>query len=227
MLIVFIRAVIVYCVLILSVRLMGKRQIGELQPSELAITILISNICTLPVEDINIPLFKGLIPVLTLVCLDVIMSWAGMCCGRIRSFMSGHPIVIVSNGEIDQKRMCELRFTVDDLMEAIREQNIFDISEVQFAVVETTGKISVYPKYPYRGVTNEDLGIKGKSTDPPVLLIDDGVLLKDKLCLAGIGMQWLNSELSRKKLKIDDIYMMTIDPNDRKYTLIKKEDKKK
>lgn len=214
MLIIFIRAIILYCVLILTVRLMGKRQIGELQPSELAVTILISNIATLPVEDPSLPLITGLIPILTLGCLDVLMSYMGMRHGRIRTFMSGRPVVIVSGGVIDQQKMHELRFTVDDLLQAVRSENIFDISEVQFAVVETTGKVSVYPKYGSRNVTNSDLQIMGESADPPVLVIEDGILLEENLSFAGGEKGWLESELSERKLSIKDIYMATVYPAD-------------
>lgn len=214
MLIIFLRAIILYCVLILTVRLMGKRQIGELQPSELAVTILISNIATLPVEDVSIPLITGLIPILTIGSLDVIMSYMGMRHGRIRTFMSGRPVVIISNGKIDQNKMHELRFTVDDLMQAVRSENIFDISEVQFAVVETTGKVSVYPKTKYQNATAGDLGKSGENSDPPVLAVEDGILLEDNLKAAGADRQWLENELKEKNLSVKDIYMLTVLPSE-------------
>ena len=191
MTVVFIRAVILYCVLIFAVRLMGKRQIGELQPSELAITILISNIATLPVEDLSIPLVTGLLPVLTLVCLDVLMSWVTLKSKRLRSVISGEPVVIVSDGKVDQQKLFNLRFTTDDLMEAVRSQGIFDIEQVQFAVVETTGKVSVYPKFKNRPVTNEDMDIKNSSSDPPAVVVQDGVVMDSslkRLGLAGSGL---------------------------------------
>ncbi len=222
MLIIFIRAIIVYCVLILSVRLMGKRQIGELQPSELAITILISNIATLSLEDRSIPLIIGLIPLLTLVSLDVLMSWAGMMYGKVRTLMSGRPVVIISGGKIDQQKMHELRFTVDDLMEAIRGQNIFDISEVQYAIAETNGKISVYPKYESRGVTNGDIMLKNCDCDPPVLIIEDGVLLKNNLALCGFSREQLDNELKKRSLSVSGIYIMTVVPDSGEICIVEK-----
>lgn len=214
MLIIFLRAIILYCVLILTVRLMGKRQIGELQPSELAVTILISNIATLPVEDASIPLITGLIPILTIGSLDVIMSYMGMRHGRIRTFMSGRPVVIISDGKIDQKKMHELRFTVDDLMQAVRSQNIFDISEVQFAVVETTGKVSVYPKTQYQNATAGDLGKSGENSDPPILAVEDGIILEDNLKAAGTTSQRLKKELEKKNLSVKEIYLLTVLPSE-------------
>ncbi|MGN0643178.1 MAG: DUF421 domain-containing protein [Huintestinicola sp.] len=222
MTIVFIRAVIVYCILIFSVRLMGKRQIGELQPSELAVTILISNIATLPVEDSSIPLITGLLPILTLVCLDVLMSWISMKSKKMRSIMSGEPVIIISDGKIDQQKMYNLRFSTDDLMEAIRAQGIFDINQVQFAVVETTGKVNVYPKFPNRPVTNEDIAIKNSSNDPPAVVIMDGNIMKSSLKRLGLGEQWLDAILNENSLTAPEVYIMTAETAG-SYTIIKKE----
>ena len=146
MLIIFLRAFILYVLVIFSVRLMGKRQIGELQPSELVITILVSNIATLPIEDINLPILTGIIPIVSLVCFDVIMSSVTLKFKKVRRIVSGNPRIIVINGKIDQVAMKQLRYSLDDLMESLREQGIFDITEVQYAIVETTGKISVLQK---------------------------------------------------------------------------------
>lgn len=222
MTVVFIRAVILYCVLIFSVRLMGKRQIGELQPSELAITILISNIATLPVEDLSIPLVTGLLPVLTLVCLDVLMSWLSVKSKKMRGLVSGEPVIIISDGKVDQQKLYNLRFTTDDLMEAIRSQGIFDLAEVQFAVVETTGKISVYPKFKNRPVTNEDMNIKNASNDPPAMVVQDGKVMESSLKRLGLGRQWLDKILSENDIHETDIFIMTAETAG-KYRIIKKE----
>ncbi|MGN0683150.1 MAG: DUF421 domain-containing protein, partial [Oscillospiraceae bacterium] len=142
MAIVLIRAVILYVVVAFSLRLMGKRQLGELQPSELVVTILISNIAALPVEDSSIPMIMGIVPILTLVSLDVIVSTIMLKSTKFRKFVIGTPRVIISNGKILQSEMKKLRYTVDDLIESMRGQQIFDISQVNYAIVETTGKIS-------------------------------------------------------------------------------------
>ena len=225
MTIVFIRAVILYMLLIFSVRFMGKHQIGELQPSELAITILISNIATLPVEDTSLPLLTGIIPILTLASLDVIMSWLGIKSKRLRNITCGKPVVIINNGRIDQKKMKEIRFTVDDLTEALHSQNIFDISEVQFAVVETTGAVSVYQKYEYRNVTNGDMKLKSKSIDPPEIVIDEGVIVNDALERLNLSEQKLRSILEKERLKVKDIFIMTLD-SDMKHSIVRRENRK-
>lgn len=210
MTIILIRAVILYALIIFAIRLMGKRQIGELQPSELVITILVSNIATLPIEDSSLPMAMGIVPILALVCLDVIMSGISMKSRRIRRIISGSPKIIIKDGKIDQKQMKLLRFTIDDLMESLHEYNIFDIREVQFAVVETTGKISVYQKYSQQNVTAEMLGIKGKEENPPVIVIDDGVIIENALSSANIGIERIGQILLEKKLKVQDVFLMTV-----------------
>ena len=146
--VILIRSLILYVLVIFAVRLMGKRQLGELQPSELVITILVSNIATLPLEDSGIPLIVGITPILSLVCFEVIVSWINLRCINIRKIISGSPKIIISNGKVDPHVLRQLRFSVDDLMTALRGKDIFDISEVQFAVVETTGQVSVMKKQP-------------------------------------------------------------------------------
>lgn len=222
MTVVFIRAVILYLLLVFAVRFMGKHQIGELQPSELAVTILISNIATLPVEDTTTPLLTGIIPMLTLASLDVLMSWAGIKSRRLRTLTCGKPVVIISGGVIDQKKMRDIRFTADDLAEALHSQGIFDISEVQFAVVETTGSVSVYQKQPARNVTNADISVIGESIDPPEIVIDEGKLISDAIKRLNISREEIGRILSENGLDERDVFIMTMDRHG-KNTIIKKE----
>lgn len=220
--VVFIRAVILYVLLIFTVRLMGKRQIGELQPSELAITILISNIATLPVEDTGIPLLTGIIPIVTLAGLDVIMSWLGIKSRTVRRFTCGKPVIIISGGQLDQKKMQSIRFTVDDLAASLRSQGIFDISEVQLAVVETTGTLSVYQKYSARNITNGDMELKGKNENPPEVVVADGQLVPEAMGRLGITPKWIEAALKKENAAIKDVFLMTAYPGG-KCSIIRKE----
>lgn len=220
--VVFIRAVILYVLLIFTVRLMGKRQIGELQPSELAITILISNIATLPVEDTGIPLLTGIIPIVTLAGLDVIMSWLGIKSRTVRRFTCGKPVIIISGGQLDQKKMQSIRFTVDDLAASLRSQGIFDISEVQLAVVETTGTLSVYQKYSARNITNGDMELKGKNENPPEVVVADGQLVPEAMGRLGITPKWIDAALKKENAAIKDVFLMTAYPGG-KCSIIRKE----
>ena len=197
MLIVIIRSFILYFAITAAVRLMGKRQIGELQPSELVITMLLSNIATLPVEDISIPMTMGIVPIFTK--------------------------ILISDGKIDRHAMHELRFTTDDLMAALRSQQIFDINDVQFAVAETTGTISVCPKKSASPPSAVDLGIKVENSDPPVMVISDGEVSRAALDFLGLDKEWLKKVVKAKGAEIGDVFIMTAE-NAAKYTVIKKED---
>ncbi len=225
MLIVFFRAIILYMIIIFAIRLMGKRQLGELQPSELVVTILVSNVATLPIEDVNIPMLMGIVPILTIVCLDVFMSGLSLKSIRIRRLVSGSPKIVIKSGVIDQKVLRELRFSVDDLMESLRSLEIFDISDVQFAVVETTGSVSVYQKAEKQQATAEMLGIKNKSRNPPLIIIDDGKLVANALDSIGMGTGWLNGVLSDRGVTVNDVFLLTADETGAFY-LIKKEQQK-
>ena len=209
MFIVFFRAVILYLIIVGGVRLMGKRQLGELQPSELVVTVLLSNIATLPVENTGIPMLMGIIPIFTLVSLDVILSHLLMRFRPLRKAMCGCAKIVISDGRIDQKVLRDLRFSVDDLMQSLRSQQVFDIAQVQLAVVETTGQISVYQKQPFQPATCKDLKIKGESTDPPQLVIDSGRAVEGALTSLGFDDKWLQSTLAAKGLRTKDVFIMT------------------
>ena len=216
-----IRSLILYVVVIFSVRLMGKRQLGQLQPTELVITILVSNIATLPLEDLGIPLLAGIIPILTLVCFDVIMSQLTLKSRRLRQLVSGSPQIIIRDGIINQNQLRELRFSVDDVFEAMRMSGIFDIEEVQFAIVETTGQISFYQKFEYRAVTNEDLKLRGQTDNPPYIIINDGCFQKEAFDAAGLSEAWLERLLKKAGRRISDIFLLTADESG-KYKLVER-----
>jgi uncharacterized membrane protein YcaP (DUF421 family) len=146
MLTLFFRTVVLYIVVIFVIRLMGKRQIGELGPAELVITILISNIATLPIEEQDIPLIVGIVPILTLACFDVFMSWFTLKSSKLRKFIDGNPKVVIQNGKPDKKVLNELRFSEDELLMAVRAKDIKSISDVELAIVETNGTVSVFEK---------------------------------------------------------------------------------
>ena len=219
--IVLIRAVVLYIVLAFSLRLMGKRQLGELQPSELVVTILISNIAAIPVEDSSVPMIMGIIPILTLVCIDVIMSGIMLKFARVRKLMIGSPRIIISEGEILQKEMRRLRYTVDDLTEAMREQQIFDLTQVHFAIVETTGKINFLLKKDYQPAEKQDVSAGGSTQNPPSVIIRDGVIDKEQLQLLGLGEGWLKKILRENNVSERNVFLLMSESGG-KYTMIKK-----
>ena len=211
MTIVLIRSFILYLVVMFSVRLMGKRQLGELQPAELVVTILISNIATLSLEDIEIPLLHGILPILALVCYDVIASWISLKSVRFRRWVSGSPKIIIHNGVVDQDMLKNLRFSVDDLMTALRMSGVFHIEEVQFAIVETNGSVSIYQKSAYQPSEKQDLQATQPNSDPPHIIIADGKLRETSLSAIGQDRQWLDKILHQANLTIKDIFILTAD----------------
>ncbi len=207
----FIRALILYPIVVFGVRLMGKRQIGELQPTELVITILISNIASLPLEDQNLPLLMGISPMLLLICFEVLLAWVGMKNRRVRHLLAGGPQVIIRGGVIDQRIMTELRFTLDDLMTALRGNGIFDIRDVQLAVVETNGTVSACQKAAAQPVTPEDLQMHPHETDPPEVVIADGSISKEGCNACGLSEKKLLQFLKQKQLKPEQVFLLTAD----------------
>lgn len=205
---------------------MGKRQLGELQPSELVITILISNIASLPIEDPNIPMILGIIPVLTLVAFEIFVSNISLQSKGFRSFISGSPVVVIHSGEVDQKQLRRLRFSIDDLMESLRQQGVFDIREVEYAIVETTGKVSVLQKFSSQTVTASMLSLKGESKDPPIVIISDGRIISSALDEYNIETKWLFKTLEKEKCKRKDVFLFTCDRS-KNYYLVKKDNSKK
>lgn len=223
---VFFKTIILYALIILSLRLMGKRQLGELQPTEFVITILISNIATLPIEDVDIPLLTGVLPILTLVCCEVVMATVSMKWRKARKFISGSPKILIRDGVIDQNEMRELRFSIDDLMAQLRQSQVFDITDVAFAIVETTGQLSVYPRFEARGVTAKMLSLpsEGEETAPPAVIISDGMLIPQSLEYCNLSPEWLRKILREKKLEVSDVYLMTCN-RQANYHIVEKERK--
>lgn len=198
MLIITIRTILLYMLIVFSLRLMGKKQLGELQPSELVTTIMISNIATLALEDSSTPMLMGVVPILMIVCLDVIMSGIMLKSRKIRKIISGTPKVIISNGIIDQALLKNLRYTIDDVAEAMHEQGIFDISQVQYAIVETNGKINFLQK-------------DNNAKNPPEIIIKDGEIAKESLTRTGLGEGWVREILKEQKQKEATVFIMSAD----------------
>lgn len=224
MFVAFFRTLILYLTIVFGIRLMGKRQLGELQPSDLVITIIISNIATLPIEEIDVPLFMGLLPILTLVVFEVIVSSVSLRFPKLRQLFSGSPVVVIRDGVIDQKKLRELRFSVNDLLEELRSSQIFDVSQVDFALVETTGKLSVYQKYQSQSLTPQMMGLPDQpaQNSPPYILICDGEIYKSGLELAGKNMNWLKRTLEENKTSVQAVYLMTAEKSG-KYLIVPKE----
>lgn len=222
MFVTLIRTVILYILAIVSVRVMGKRQIGELQPSDLVVTLLISQIISIPIQDTDIPLVNTLIPIFLLVGFEILTSVFNMKSIKFRTFMQGHPVVIISNGILNQKLLKELRFTIDDLLEALRQKDVFDISQVQYAIVETNGQISVLLKAEYDTVTREDLNLELDPQGFKCPVIIDGKIVTQDFQVCNMNKNKVHKIAEKEKIQISDIMLMTIDSAGN-HTIIRKD----
>lgn len=225
MIVSLIRTILLYIVVILAVRLMGKRQISELQTSELVVTLLISDIASIPMQDSGMPIFSGLIPIIILVVCEIILSALMLKNGKFRKFICGKPVVIINDGKIDQKAMKDLRMSTEDLSEQLRQLDAFNIEDVAFAIVETNGKMSITKKPSKQQVDASMLGLNVPNNGIETVVISDGEISDFSLSLCNLSENWLRNTLKEKNINIEDIFIMTADKN-KNFNIIKKEDLK-
>lgn len=226
MFILAIRTVVLYAFVVLSIRLMGKRQIGEMQPSELVVAIMISDLASVPMQAIDVPLLSGIIPVLTLIVTEVLMSYISLKSRFFRKIITGEPSVIIYNGHINEGELKRLRFNINDLQEQLRINNIPNIADVEIALLETNGQISIIPKNEARSVTIRD--IKSKSVleeELPCMLISDGELIESELKRSKKSKKWLMDELKKRNIsEIKDVFIASFDTSDGLFIQLKGEE---
>ncbi|MDE7054241.1 MAG: DUF421 domain-containing protein [Oscillospiraceae bacterium] len=209
----FFRTLILYFILMLGLRLMGKRQIGELEPSELVLTLIISDLAAVPMQDFGIPLVNGLFPIITLLCVSMLLSFFSLKSIRFRALVCGRPTVIIRDGKVLQQNMARNRFTVDELLEQLRSQGYSDISAVKYAVLETSGQVSVLPYTKDSPATPKVLGLDVQDdVTLPVLLINDGHVMSENLSASGHDGAWLDKQLKQRRLTSPrQVFFMTVD----------------
>ncbi len=222
MTVVAIRTVIVYILLIVAMRIMGKRQIGELQPAELSVALLIADLASIPIQETDIPLTHGLIPIVVLVALEVLLSVAMLKNTRISRIIAGKPMVVIQDGTVIQSALKQLRMTVDDLCESLRSQGVFDISDVALGVVETNGNVSIFQRAGSRAPTGDEWEMENLDTTMPLLIVSDGQLCQWALDACHLTPEWVYKTLEKKHLPVSQVLMMTADRNGQ-YTVVKKE----
>ena len=196
------RSVVLVCFAVLSMRLMGKRQIGQLQPFELVIAIMIADLAATPMASLDTPLLHGILPMLALVVLHQLFTFLSLKSQRMRAFFSGTPTVVIHNGKIDAKALQKLCFNLNDLLEEMRTGGILTPTEVGTAIMETSGKLSVFPVASRRPVTPDDMDIETDMEGIPLTLVMDGKVEPGNLALAGLSREWLRENL--KALGFDE-----------------------
>lgn len=205
MFIVFIRALLLYIIVVVVMRMMGKRQVAEMQPFELVIMMMIAELAATPMEDMDIPLINGVIPIIALLSTQVLVSYFSLKSKKFSDFVCGKPSILIHKGRINQSEMLRLRINMDDLLEALRNKDYFNIDDIEYAILETNGQMSIMPKANKRPVVISDLNLDKDIEEEalPVTLIIDGNLDHKALEKAGYDKKWLMDQL--KKQGIDGI----------------------
>ena len=222
MLIVIIRTLILYAVTVLLLRVMGKRQIGQLQPYELVVIIMISELAAIPMQNTGIPLLSGLVPIFILVAAQVTLSYISLKSERARGVICGTPSIVIENSRIVEDELRRLRLNLNDLLEQLRLKNVADISDVEYAILETGGQLSVIPKSEKRPVEPQDLNISPEYEGLPTTLIIDGHVIKENLKKVDLDMNWLQSELSKAGVNnVKDVFFASLDTHKQLYYQLK------
>lgn len=205
-----IRTVILYILIVFAVRVMGKRQISEMQPSELVITLIIADIASIPMEDNSRPMLSGIVPMLILVALEIIVSVLMMKSALLRKAVCGSPVMIIKDGILMQDEMKRLRITTEDLCVQLRESGVFSLSDVQYCIAETNGKLSVLQKPQKRNPSCEDMKLKPKDAGLDVVVINDGKYLDNSIKLVNADKQLINKILNKECCKLSEVFIMTL-----------------
>lgn len=225
MTILFIRTIIIYALVIFALRIMGKRQIGELQPSELVVAIMISDLATMPMSDVSIPLVYGIVPIFTLVICEILISFLSLKSERIRVFLSGSPQILMRNGKIQKKELLHARVNIDDLMEELRKAGYFSLSDVDTVVLETGGNITVVPTKEAAMPSNKDLGIETFQQNISYILVADGKIRYSELKHSGRDENWIKSTIKKQGIsKVEDVFILSEDGGKNVY-IQRKDDK--
>lgn len=210
MLVTFIRTIILYILVLIVMRLMGKREIGQLQPFELAISIMIADLASVPMTELGIPLSNGIIPILGLLFMHMIISFINIKSINMRKIICGKPSILIYRGKIDEKVLKKERFTVNELQERLRGNNVFNVSDVEYAILETNGEVTVIQKPEKRAVTPEDLNLHPEYEGIPYDLVVDGKIMYKNLKAIGKDYNWLEKQLKKFDATPSEVLLATI-----------------
>ncbi len=211
MLITFFRAIVLYIIVLVVMRLMGKREIGQLQPFELAISIMIADLASIPMTEIGIPITNGIIPILGLLIMHLIISIINMKSIKAREIICGKPRILIYRGKIDEKALIKERFTINELEERLRGNNIMNLGDIEYAILETSGQVTVIPKPEKRNVIAEDLNITPEYEGISYDLVVDGKVMNKNLKKIGKDYNWLKKEVKKFNMNPEEALIVTYD----------------
>ena len=217
-----VRTLILYLSVVAALRIMGKRQIGEMQPKELVVAFLISELAALPMTDLNRPLMGAIIAIFALVAIEVALSAVSIKSVVFRRVLNGRPAIVINDGVIDQRMLKKLRLSAEELMQNLREKDIFNIEQVQYAIVEITGKISVIQKPEFRMLTPQDMSLPTQDNGIGVSVVSDGKIRKQGFAACGIDEAKITEILTTRRMALKDVFLMTADKTGN-YVIIRKE----
>lgn len=211
----YMRTVILYIVLIFGIRLMGKRQIGQMEASEFVVTMLVANLASIPMQDGGIPLLSGLVPILTVLGMELVFSGMIMRSVKFRKLLCGKPVILIDNGTILQDNLRATRVTLDELTSHLRQKDVMDLNSVQYAILETDGNLSVFSYPKERPVAARDAGVRVREQYLPVTIIEDGCFSKENLIKAHRDQNWLENQLKQRSADIASTFLLTVDQKGR------------
>ena len=210
MLITFVRAIVLYIIVLVVMRMMGKREIGQLQPFELVISIMIADLASTPMSEIGIPITNGIIPILGLLIMHLLISFVNLKSIKVREILCGKPQILIYRGKIDEKALLQERFTINELEERLRGKDVMSLADVEYAILETNGEISVVLKPEKRTVITEDLNLQPEYEGMEYDLIIDGKIMHHNLKILGKNLEWLKKELKKQNMKPSEVLVATL-----------------
>ena len=217
----YVRTILLYLVLIAVVRLMGKRQIGQMEPSEFVVTMLIANLAAIPMQDGGIPLLSGLVPILTVLGMELLL--AGLCMYSLffRKLLCGKPVILIENGKILQDNLRRTGVTLDELTGHLRLKDVLDVQSVQYAILETDGNLSVFPYPSLRPANASEAGVQTQGQHLPITIVADGHLYRENLPLIRKNVAWVEEILQEHHVELSQTWLLTADETDRIFFLKK------
>jgi uncharacterized membrane protein YcaP (DUF421 family) len=210
----YLRTIILYLVLILVIRLMGKRQIGQMEPAEFVVTMLVANLASIPMQDSGIPLFSGIVPIVTVLGAELVLSFLSLRSIFLRKLLCGKPVILIENGNVLQGNLRKTRITLDELTGHLREKDVLDLRSVQYAILETNGNLSVFPYPKDRPASAKEAGITPQKQSLPLTIVSDGVLIPENLKIAKKDIAWVQKVLRQHDAQIRDTWLLTVDGSD-------------
>ena len=211
MLIIFIRSILLYIIVLVVMRLMGKREIGQLQPFELAISIMIADLASIPMTEIGIPIFNGIIPILGLLLMHLIISLINLKSLKAREVICGKPSILIYRGKINEQALKKERFTINELQERLRGNNVVNLGDVEYAILETSGQVTVIQKPEKRNTIPEDFNITPDYEGIPYDLVIDGKVMNKNLKAIGKNYTWLKNQVEKFNIKPEEALIVTLD----------------